>query len=132
MVAGYMLVSRELRSIHFPARLTLERYWILGLIDEHEKVSIRDLAALAGVAAPTMSRTVTFLEMDGIVKKQGSSADGRYIGLSLTARGRKVFAAAKKKWLVHLKEALSRLSSEEIETLRNLAHLMRTLRHSSE
>lgn len=60
-------------------------------IGEKEPVSLVDLAAGLGLDSSTLSRTIQGLVMLGMVSRQSSETDRRYVDISLTDEGRKVF-----------------------------------------
>ncbi len=74
---------------------------------------VRDL----GLDAGYLSRILTRFEVQGLVRKIPSEADGRQILLSLTAKGRKVFGPLDARSNAQIQEMLAKLSPEEQERL---------------
>lgn len=118
---GLTALSRHLRTIKLPDGMTQERLASLAAIDEHEPISVSDMAAIARVRVPTMSRMISSLADDGLVKRQGNKTDARGVLISLTPKGRRAYKTARKQSLEQLTQALGKLSSREKSALGSLA-----------
>jgi DNA-binding MarR family transcriptional regulator len=55
------------------------------------EISLVDLAEALGLDASTMSRTIQGLVLAGLVDRKASDEDRRYVKISLTGQGRRVF-----------------------------------------
>jgi DNA-binding MarR family transcriptional regulator len=124
LVDGFAEFSRRLRALKLPAGMTRERLGILSLIDEHGPIAVSELASLAKVRPPTMSRMTSSLVEDGLAKKQGNKADGRGVLIALTANGRRALKNANRLSVEHLKQALGKLSKSQVSALAGLARAM--------
>src|SRR5215831_17420823 len=66
---------------------------ILYELAHHERLTARDLCLELGLDAGYVSRILRAFEKRALVQKHASAADARQIELTLTAAGRKTFAA---------------------------------------
>jgi DNA-binding MarR family transcriptional regulator len=87
------------------------------------------LAASAGVAQPTATRTLDALEREGVIERRPSTEDRRSVVVTLTARGRKLLDRKRK--LVAAKRAAvyESLGDEERE---HAASVLRALANAIE
>ena len=70
--------------------LTLSQYGLLEPLLDHEPARIRQLAAQAGITAPTATRILDTLERRGLVHRTQALDDRRGVSVRLTERGRKL------------------------------------------
>jgi DNA-binding MarR family transcriptional regulator len=82
------------------------------------------LASMERVKVPTMSRLVSAMEDEGLVRRAVNGADGRSVVLHATAKGRRVLERARELRLSLLEELLSRASAEELSTVRAAAAIV--------
>lgn len=120
-------VGRHLRTVKLPEGMTPERLASLALIKDHQPVSVSELAALAKVKVPTISRMISSLSADGLVSRQGHEADGRGVMLSLTPKGRRAYVSANQRALARLEQAVARLSRDEVAALTAVAEALKSL-----
>jgi len=71
--------------------LTLPQCHTLIEVGTRNKVSLVDLAASFGLDASTLSRTIQGLVEIGLIDRKTSPEDRRYVVISLTPQGRRVF-----------------------------------------
>jgi DNA-binding MarR family transcriptional regulator len=79
--------------------LSLAQYQLLYSFldgDAGEAMPVGTLAASAGVAQPTATRTLDALEREGVVERQPSTEDRRSVEVRLTKRGRKLLDRKRK------------------------------------
>jgi DNA-binding MarR family transcriptional regulator len=124
LVDGFAEFSRRLRAVKLPDGMTRERLGILRLIDEHGPIAVSELANLARVRSPTMSRMTSALVEEGLAKKQGHKTDGRGVLIVLTVAGRRALRIANRTSVEHLKQALGKLSKGQVSALVGLALAM--------
>ncbi len=90
--------------------------------------SLGELADAEQVRPPTMSRIVAGLERAGLVRRHATE-DRRRVQLEATARGTKILQEGRQRRVESLAQALSVLSTEDREKLRELIeHLERVIR----
>jgi len=73
--------------------LTLSQYALLELLTERHAARVQELAADAGIAAPTATRILDALERRGIVQRARSSEDRRGVTVTLTQAGRQALGS---------------------------------------
>jgi DNA-binding MarR family transcriptional regulator len=120
-------LSRQLRHMELPTGMTPERLSTLSVIDRNGPISVTALADREMVRPATMSRMVSALVDDGLVRRREDKADGRGVLVSVTAKGRRIFRRAHQQRLEQLADALSGLSKEQLASMRNLASVLEHL-----
>ena len=85
---------------------------------------LKDLAAAEQVRAPTMSRRVAELEIDGLATKAGDKSDGRVVRIAATAKGKALLEAGRERRLEVLTAQVEALSRAERDTLRSAAEIL--------
>ena len=80
-------VARELRRETESLGITSRQATLLSLIREHPGLSLRELAALERISAPSLSGHVDRLEDAGLIARVRSGGDRRRVGLDLTTAG---------------------------------------------
>ncbi|MBL8544792.1 MAG: MarR family transcriptional regulator [Hyphomonadaceae bacterium] len=89
--------------------------------------SLKALARAEQVTAPTMSKLVADLEAAGLAAKRADPADKRGVVIQVTAKGRALMEAGRRRRLALLQERLGRLSKAERDQLAAAAGLMAKL-----
>lgn len=112
--------------------LSPSRLSALSVIVLAGPLSLHELAAAERVRAPTMTRTVQALELDGLVARSADARDGRVVRVRATAKGRRVLHAARLRRVRRLAERLTALGSEELALLDRAAHLIEQAARSTD
>lgn len=120
-------LTRQLRNMELPQGMTPERLSALAVIDKRGPISVTALADKEMVRPATMSRMVSALVDEGLVKRGEDKNDGRGVLVSATPRGRRVYHRAQQLRLQHFAEALSELSPEQLSAMRSLASALARL-----
>jgi DNA-binding MarR family transcriptional regulator len=68
--------------------LTLSQYALLSPLTDRTAARVRELAADAGITAPTATRILDALERRGLVRRERSREDRRGVTVTLTDAGR--------------------------------------------
>jgi DNA-binding MarR family transcriptional regulator len=79
------------------------------------------------VRPATMSRMITALVEEGLVKRSGDKNDGRGVLVSVTQKGRRTFQRAHEQRLTHFAEVVQSLSDEQLASMRDLASALERL-----
>jgi DNA-binding MarR family transcriptional regulator len=112
---------QDLASGVGPAKLSA----LSVLVFSAKPLSLAELAAAEQVKNPTMSRLVTEMERDGLVRTRPSQQDARSIQISPTTRGRELLRAGRKRRVDSLAKAMSDLGPSELESLHQCLELLR-------
>ncbi|HEX6993573.1 MAG TPA: MarR family transcriptional regulator [Gammaproteobacteria bacterium] len=120
-------LSRQLRHMELPSGMTPERLSTLSVIDRSGPISVTALADREMVRPATMSRMVSALVDEGLVRRREDKADGRGVLVSVTAKGRRVYRRAQQQRLEQLAEALNALTPEQLSAMRELADVLERL-----
>ena len=107
--------------------MTPERLSALSVIEKRGPISVTALAENELVRPATMSRMVTALVEEGLVKRSGDKNDGRGVLVSATPKGRRAFQRAQEQRLSHFAEVLESLSDEQLVAMRNLTSALERL-----
>ena len=105
---------RAARPVEHGTELTLPQFGILRPLDAASTgVPIGELADRAEIAAPTASRMIDALEREGMIERQRSETDRRVTTITMTAKGREMFAAKQALIETRRDEMFRSLSAEE-------------------
>lgn len=86
--------------------------------------TVTELASMERVKVPTMSRLVSAMEAEGLIRRAQNGADGRSVVLYATAKGKRVLDRARELRLSLLEELLSEASPSELATVRAAAAIV--------
>ena len=120
-------LTRQLRNMDLPQGMTPERLSALAVLDERGPISVTALADKEMVRPATMSRMVSALVDEGLVKRSEDKNDGRGVLVSATSKGRRAYLRAQHQRLHHFANALSSLTSEQLSAMRTLAAALERL-----
>lgn len=90
-------------------------------------VTLGQLARAEQVRPPTMTRIVTGLEKEGLVRRIGDQLDGRLTKIEATAAGQRVMLAGRARRVNLFAKAVERLSAGELAELGHGVQLLRKL-----
>ena len=120
-------LTRQLRNMDLPQGMTPERLSALAVIDKRGPISVTALADKEMVRPATMSRMVSALVDEGLVKRSEDKNDGRGVLVSATSKGRRAYLRAQQQRLHHFANALSSLTPEQLSAMRSLAAALERL-----
>ena len=107
--------------------LSAPRLSALSVVVFGGPVTLGQLARAEQVKPPTMTRIVTGLEKDGLLRREGDKRDRRLTRIRATAKGQKVLAAGRARRVELLASAVERLGATELAELGRGAQLLREL-----
>jgi DNA-binding MarR family transcriptional regulator len=108
---------RQLRKEDDASGLSAPRLSALSVVVFGGPLTLGDLARAEQVKPPTMTRIVTGLEKDGLVKRKGDARDKRLTQIAATPKGRKVLAAGRARRVERLARAVKRLRRNDLAEL---------------
>jgi DNA-binding MarR family transcriptional regulator len=120
-------LTRQLRSLELPQGMTPERLSALSVIEKRGPISVTALADNELVRPATMSRMVSALVDEGLVKRCEDKEDGRGVLVVVTPKGRRAFHRAQEQRLQHFAGALNSLNGEQLAAMRNLTTALERL-----
>ena len=120
-------LTRQMRTLDLPDGITPERLSALSVIDKRGPISVTALAENEMVRPTTMSRMVTALVEEGLVKRANDKTDGRGVLVGTTSKGRRTFQRAQEQRLHHFAEVLDSLSAEQLSAMRSLTSALESL-----
>jgi DNA-binding MarR family transcriptional regulator len=103
---------------------------VLGLLNREGEQTIGQLAASERVQPPSMTRTVSCMEREGLVERRPHATDGRQILIKLSDRGRELLLAERRRRDAWLARRLRELTAEERSVLRQAAPILEKLSNS--
>ncbi|HET6560818.1 MAG TPA: MarR family transcriptional regulator [Marmoricola sp.] len=103
---------------------------VLALLRREGDQTIGQLAAAERVRPPSMTRTVSCLEDDGLVARHPHPTDGRQVVISLTEQGEELLAAERRRRDAWLARRLRELTPDERAALRQAAPILERLSFS--
>jgi DNA-binding MarR family transcriptional regulator len=97
--------------------ITVAQCHTLLEIGKHSEISLVDLAAALGLDTSTLSRTVQGLVLVGLLDRQTSAKDRRYVTIALTPQGKKVYDEIEKRYDAFFRAVLDRLPAGSRQTI---------------
>jgi DNA-binding MarR family transcriptional regulator len=92
--------------------------------------SLTELAAAEQVTSATMSKLVTAMEAEGLVRRYPDVNDARSIRIEATAKARRILERGRARRLDLLEQLLSEASDREIESVRVAAEAVERALHA--
>ncbi len=124
------LVMRTIRQSmrgHGAHDLSVPQFRALAYLDRHAGASLSDVAEHVGLTLSSVSRLVDGLVTRGLLVREASTADRRYLTLQLTPAGEGLLAVARQATRQDLADLVSPLSPSEQALVTQAMHLLRTV-----
>ena len=115
---------RTLRKEDDASGLSAPRLSALSVVVFGGPLTLGQLAGAEQVRPPTMSRIVTGLEREGLVKRTGDPRDHRLTKIQATPKGQRVLAAGRARRVKVLTDAVSALDRDELAKLARAIQLI--------
>jgi DNA-binding MarR family transcriptional regulator len=116
------ILARRTRAINTrlrPYGLDYPRWRVLAVLQEHSGATMGQLADLTSVDRTTLTRTLGLMEEARLVAREERESDRRSLVISLTPKGRRMFARILPLTLAETDRALTGFSPAEIAALRD-------------
>jgi MarR family transcriptional regulator for hemolysin len=116
------ILARRTRAINAQLRpygLDYSRWRVLAVLQEHSGATMGQLADLTSVDRTTLTRTLGLMEEARLVAREERESDRRSLVISLTSKGRRMFARILPLALAETDRALTGFSPAEIAALRD-------------
>jgi DNA-binding MarR family transcriptional regulator len=118
---------RQLRKEDDASGLSAPRLSALSVVVFGGPLTLGALARAEQVRPPTMTRIVTGLEKENLVKRKGDPRDRRLTHIEATPKGHKVLAAGRARRVQRLASAVGRLDEEQLAELRRGVQVLRDM-----
>jgi DNA-binding MarR family transcriptional regulator len=110
-------LSRSLRNVDLAGNLSWERLSTLCVVILREPISITQISIAEAVGASAVSRTVSTLQRQALVRCVPDGDDGRSLLVSSTPKGRAVLQKGLVSTLERLAELLNTLDDADFEAM---------------
>ena len=100
--------------------LTEQQWRVIRALADYDRIDASELARRSFLLAPSLTRILQHLESEKLVKRLSDANDQRRSVLTLTARGRKVFAEVAPDSAALYEDIESRFGSERLSLLYEL------------
>jgi DNA-binding MarR family transcriptional regulator len=114
---AFCRLARSLRNVDLAGNLSWERLSTLGVVILREPISITQISIAESVGASAVSRTVSTLQRQALVRCVPDGDDRRSLLVSSTPRGRAAIEKGLVRTLERLAEVLSTLDDAEFEAM---------------
>lgn len=117
---AYLMMRRSFSQRLGPLGLTQTQCATMWMLEANPGVSQTELADILDVDRITMIGVIENLSKNGLISRTRSTTDGRRRNLTLSEKGKELFAEAKKQILEHDYEFANRISSGEVAILKEI------------
>jgi DNA-binding MarR family transcriptional regulator len=114
------------------ADLTPTSVAALASVDRHGPLTPSELAEIERVKRPTMTRTLSHLEAEGLVERTPDPADGRSALVAINAGGRDQLRRLRKRKNAYLARRMRELPDEDVATLERAAAILERMREGEQ
>jgi DNA-binding MarR family transcriptional regulator len=121
---GSALVARFSADALAAAHLSIASWRVLAVLANNGSLRQTDLAEMTSIDVSTLSRRITRLARDGLVRRTRSKADSREVAVALTARGRNLMTRLVPVAVGLQNAATRKLSKRDLATLSRVLHKM--------
>jgi DNA-binding MarR family transcriptional regulator len=118
---------RRLRRADATLGITPARLSALSVLVFAGACSMRELADAEQVTGPTMSKIVSALEADRLVRREPDATDARAVVLSATERGRRLMEKGRRQRVERLAAELRQLPDSDVSALQRATRVLRAL-----
>jgi DNA-binding MarR family transcriptional regulator len=115
---------RSVRHVDQGSGLSPARLSALSVLVFAGPLTVGKLAAAEGVKSPTMTGIVNGLAADGLVGRRAASSDNRSVEVVVSAKGRRLFNAARRRRIEAVANLLEPLSGKDLERLEDAAAIL--------
>jgi DNA-binding MarR family transcriptional regulator len=121
---GSALVARFSADALAGAHLSIASWRVLAVLSNNGALRQTDLAEMTSIDASTLSRLITRLVRDGLVKRTRSRADSREVAVALTANGKNLMTRLVPVAVGLQTAATRKLSKPDLATLKRVLRKM--------
>lgn len=114
VVPHVMQAFREEMRDHRTAEFSVPEFRTLSYIERHHGTSQVEIAEHIGLSKPSLSKIVTRLQQQGLIRSVAASGDKRRHMLSLTALGRRTLERSEEATVRSIAGRLTHLSPQDV------------------
>ena len=117
-------VSNEFHAMLKTWRMSVPEWRVLACLTDVEGLSVGELAAMALMKQPRLTKVLDRMERDGLLKRGSTASDRRRVTLHLTAKGRTRVAPVLLAARTHEAELLGQFTGAERATIKHALDLL--------
>lgn len=125
------VVARLNRSLHeqlLLQKLSFQHWRVLSVLSVRRQPTIAEISEYAVIPHSTLSRLLTRMETEGLVRRKLSAIDERAVKISITSKGRSILKQITPIAVQIREDALAEFSKDEVEAFRKkLTRLYKTI-----
>jgi DNA-binding MarR family transcriptional regulator len=118
---------RAVRHVDQQSGLSPARLSALSVVMFAGPISIGRLAAAEGVRSPTITGIVNGLVSDGLVERRPAADDQRSVEVAITAKGRRLFNAARRRRVQAVALLIEGLPDSDVALLEQSSAILRRI-----
>ena len=118
------IVSNEFHARLGDWDLTVPEWRVLACLMDVEGLSVGELAAMALMKQPRLTKVLDRMERDGLLQRRATSGDRRRVTIHLTAKGRARVEPVQRAAKAHEAEVLKQFTDEERATIKYALDLL--------
>jgi DNA-binding MarR family transcriptional regulator len=126
------IVSGEFHATLKNWQLSVPEWRVLACLMDVEGLSVGELAAMALMKQPGLTKVLDRMERDALLKRQGTADDRRRVTIHLTAKGRARVKPVQRAAMAHEAELLKQFSAEQRATIKSALDLLINSRSARE
>jgi DNA-binding MarR family transcriptional regulator len=115
-------LTRRIRGRLRKSNINITRWRVLSVLRAYGELSLGQIVELTVMEQPSVSRVVAQLEREGLVKREMSTQDSRFVYVSLAPAGTRAFQQIYPTAQKHQDRALKGFSKKEITALKSFLH----------
>ena len=117
-------VSNEFHAMLKTWRMPVPEWRVLACLTDVEGLSVGELAAMALMKQPRLTKALDRMEHDGLLKRRSAASDRRRVTLHLTAKGRARVAPVLLAAKTHEADLLAQFTGAERATIKHALDLL--------
>jgi DNA-binding MarR family transcriptional regulator len=118
------IVSSEFHATLRNWQLSVPEWRVLACLMDVEGLSVGELAAMALMKQPGLTKVLDRMERDGLLARRGTTADRRRVAIHLTAKGRARVKPVQRAAKTHEAELLKQFTEEQRVTIKSALDLL--------
>jgi DNA-binding MarR family transcriptional regulator len=126
------IVSSEFHATLKTWDMSVPEWRVLACLMDVEGLSVGELAAMALMKQPRLTKVLDRMERDGLLKRRGAADDRRRVTIHLTSKGRTRVKPVQRAAKQHEALLLQKFTSDERHTIKSALDLLISNRANSQ